>query len=94
MAYGALISMNVTSKNKVDFILHEPWFEHDSHGLTLHEVITVTVVPWRMHENNQPWCFTSVHLWELVKQPLVLRCVHTVSRVGRQYNDVSGSSFD
>ena len=59
--YRSFIGVNMTSEHHVNAVLHEPWLEHYSHGLAFHVMIVVAIIPRRMHKNNQPWRFTSVH---------------------------------
>lgn len=77
IAYRAFVGMNMTSKYEINLVLHEPWLKHDSHGFTFHIMVTITIVPWGMHKNNQPRCLASVNLWQLLEEPLVLWRVHT-----------------
>lgn len=73
--HRSFICVHVTCKHHIDFVLHKPRLEHDSHGLAFHVVIIVAVVPGRVHEDNQPRCLTSVYLRELILKPFILRGV-------------------
>lgn len=59
--YRAFISMDMTSKHNINLVLNKPGLKHNSHGLPFHVMVCVTIVPWRMHKNNQPWCFSSIN---------------------------------
>ena len=50
--------MDMTSKYYINFVLYKCFFVNYSHGFSFHIMISVTVVPWWMHYNNQPWCLT------------------------------------
>ena len=62
-------------KHEIDFVLHEPRLVHHSHAFTFHVMVVVAVVPWGVHQNDQPWRLAPVHLGELRFKPLVLRGV-------------------
>ena len=74
-AYCPLIGMHMSCKYEINFVLDEPRLIHHPHGFTFHVVIVVAIVPWSVHEDDQPWCFTPVDLGKLSFKPLVLRSV-------------------
>lgn len=57
MNYRSFVRMDMAGKHDIYFISDQPSFKHHPHGLSFHEVVFITIVPWRMHENNQPWRF-------------------------------------
>ena len=73
--YWSFISMNMASKDYINFILNKPTLEHCSHALTLHEMCIITIVEWNMHQNNEPRCLFPVNILQFYSQPLPLRCV-------------------
>jgi len=64
--YRSLISMNMAGKDNIDFVLHKPGLIHYSHGFPFHVMIYITVIHWRMHKNNKPWCLSPVYFRQLV----------------------------
>ena len=52
--YRSFISMDMTSKDYINFVTDEPFFEDCSHTFTLHEMCFVTVVDWNVHKDNEP----------------------------------------
>ena len=64
--------MNMTGEYNVDFALDKPRFEHNSHALSFHVVVSIAVVPWGMNQNNQPWGFRSVYFSKLFLKPFIL----------------------
>ena len=79
--YRALVGMNMAGKHKIDFVFNKPGLKHHSHAFSFHEMVIVTVVPWRVKKNNEPWSFRSVNLWELFRKPLVLWSFRSVNFV-------------
>lgn len=60
--YSSFICVNMSSKHNINFVAYKPRLKHDPHGLPFHVMIIVTVIPWGMYKNNQPWGFTPVYL--------------------------------
>lgn len=73
--YRSLISMNVASKNHVNFIFNKPTLKCCSHAFSLHEVCTVTVIYWNMHQDNEPWRLFPIYPIQFISEPQPLRCV-------------------
>ena len=83
-----LVDVDVASEDKIDLVLYKPGFEHDPHGLPLHVVLAVAIVPRAVHEHDKPWCHAAIHSQELRLQPLVLQCVLAVDGVGCENDNV------
>ena len=75
MTDRALVGVDMAGEDEIDLVLDEPGFEHDPHGLPLHVVVVVAVVPRRVQEHDKPWRQAAVHSRELLLQPIVLRRV-------------------
>lgn len=78
--YASLVGMDMTGKHHVDLVLNNPGLEHDSHGVRLHVMVVVAVVPRGMQHNYQPRRLGPVHLSELRLEPHVLGSVSTLKR--------------
>lgn len=50
--YGSFIGMNMTSKDDINFVAHEPFFIHHTHSLSFHIVMNIAAIHWTMHEYN------------------------------------------
>ena len=73
--YRSFISMDMTSKDYINFVKNEPTLKGCSHAFTLHEVRFITIVDWHMHKHNKPGCLLPVHPFEFFSKPQPLRCV-------------------
>lgn len=60
-AYKSFISMDMASKNYVNFVMDEPTLKCSSHAFTLQIVSFITVVDRTMHENDEPRCFFPIN---------------------------------
>lgn len=69
--------MDMSSKHDIGFGSYNERLEHHSHALTLHVVISVRVVPRRMHQNDEPRSHFPVDFLKLIFQPDILWCVLT-----------------
>ena len=85
-ALWSLVSMNMTSKDDIDFVFNEPWLERNSHALTFHIMIIIAVVPGSVNQNNQPRSLWSVNFLALILEPRVLRCVLVYGNVSQKKN--------
>lgn len=71
----SLISMDVTSKDKINFIFTEPALKHNSHGFPFHKMSIIRVVDWGMHQDNKPRSLLSVNFSQLLLKPPPLRSI-------------------
>lgn len=76
-AYGSFICMHMTGKHNVNLVLNKPRLKNYSHGFSFHVVVIVAIIPWSVHENDQPRRLAPVHFWQLFFKPLVLRSVYS-----------------
>uniref|UniRef100_A0A7C9DUG7 Uncharacterized protein n=1 Tax=Opuntia streptacantha TaxID=393608 RepID=A0A7C9DUG7_OPUST len=81
--------MDMTSKDKIDFVLNKPALKCRTHTFTLHIMGFITTIKGGMHKYYEPRCFLPIHSFKFFLEPPPLRSVFDKWRITGKHYDVS-----